>query len=337
MIEIKKILVATDFSEGAEQAYPVAQKLASTFGSKVDFIHVIPTIKYLNESIKKIGVPFDMEKDLYPKVMKESEHQIEKALNTFIREENTGEYFVKIDRKPSDTIVKHAMENDYDLIIMGTRGRDLTEMFRGTTAEKVIRSSKVPVFSVDASFNENEVRNIVVPTDTSAVSFAAFPLAVALASVYNSEITLFHVLELYGSISENIPRKPDKDEKYTIYESLIQRLNDYLSDAEIDSIHIQNTETDFEDQVVVTEEGETITIPLHTNIVKGVSAHIEIENFASEEADLVVIATHGYSGFSHLILGSTAEKVAENVEKPVVTIRPDKDQLKSRKHLEEEA
>jgi len=35
------------------------------------------------------------------------------------------------------------------------------------------------------------------------------------------------------------------------------------------------------------------------------------------------MATHGRSGFAHLILGSTAEKVAQYVSKPVITVRPE--------------
>ncbi|NBC05211.1 MAG: universal stress protein, partial [Bacteroidetes bacterium] len=44
-------------------------------------------------------------------------------------------------------------------------------------------------------------------------------------------------------------------------------------------------------------------------------------------ADIVMMATHGHSGFAHLILGSTAEKVAQYVKKPVITIRPDEDEF----------
>ena len=64
MIKLKKILVPTDFSKGAEVSYSVAQSIADTFGGVIDFIHVIPTLTYLNESIKKLGVPLDMNKDI---------------------------------------------------------------------------------------------------------------------------------------------------------------------------------------------------------------------------------------------------------------------------------
>ncbi|MEX0994149.1 MAG: universal stress protein [Balneolaceae bacterium] len=328
MNKIKKILVPTDFSNGSEKAYPVAQKIASAFGGTVDFLHVIPTVKYLNESMKKLGVPFNMEEDVYPKIITESEHRLEKALKSYISDANRGEFFVKIDRKASATITEHAKANNYDLILMGVKGKDETSMFRGGTTERVIRNASIPVFSVDERFDENNIENILVPTDSSYLSFAAFPFAVQLADTFQSDLTLLHVLELYGSISEDIPRDPDKGELLSIYEGLIKRLNEYLIDSGVDDIHIQRTGVTYEDEVVLTEGGESRTLSLYTKIEYGVSAHFEIENYAEEHADLVVMTTHGYSGLAHLLLGSTAEKVTQYVRKPVITIRPDKKQFK---------
>ncbi|MCC5915277.1 MAG: universal stress protein [Balneolaceae bacterium] len=322
MITLNKILVPTDFSEGAEGAYSVAQNIASTFGGKIDFIHVIPTLKYVNESIKRLGVPLDMNKDVYPKVIDEAEQKLKKAMGSYLRDENKGDYFIKIERKPSETITTFANKNGYDLIVMGAKGKDESVSMRGTVTERVIRRSKVPVFSVNKRFDSNKIENIVVPTDTSELSISAFPLSAALADTFGSRITLYHVIELYGSVSEEIPRTAGKGEMVSVYEALIERINNFLDKRKIDNIHIQRTGVTFEDEVVITDGENSRSIPLFTKIDKGVSAHYEIENYAGEEADLVVMATHGHSGLAHLILGSTAEKVAQYVKKPVITVRP---------------
>lgn len=324
MIKINKILVPTDFSKGAENAYPIAQKLADMFGGTIDFIHIIPTLKYVNESIKKLGVPLDMNKDVYPKIIDESEHQLKKAMNDFLKEENKGNYFVKIDRQPSSAIVAHAEEKDYDMILIGSKGRDKSGLMRGTTTERVIRKSRIPVFTVDERFDTANIKRILMPTDTSRLSLAAFPQAAALADSFGAGLTLLHVIELYGTVSEEIPKTPEKGEMISIYEGIIERLNRYLIEKDIESMHIQRTGVMYEDEIVITDGEKSRTIPLHTHIEKGVSAHYEIGNYASEEADLVVMATHGHSGFAHLILGSTAEKVAQYVKKPVITVRPEK-------------
>lgn len=324
MIRFNKILVATDFSKGAESAYAAAQKLADTFGGRIDFLHVVPTIKYLADSAKRLGTPLDINKDVYPKIFEESEHKLEKAMNEFLREESMGEPKVIIDRKPSETIADYASKQNYDLIVMGAKGRDLTNMVRGSTTEKVIRRSKVPVFSIEGRLNAHDIKNVVMPTDGSDLSFAAFPMSVALADVFNAKLTLFQVLELYGnSVLGNMPH-PSSDELVAVYEEVITRLKNFLQNQGIDAIHIQRTGVTFEDEVTITDGPDSRIIPLETKVEKGVSAHYEIESYTAEHADLVVMATHGHSGFAHLILGSTAEKVAQYVKKPVITVRPDK-------------
>ena len=331
MINLKKILVPTDFSKGAERSYSIAQNIADTFGGTIDFIHIIPTLKYFNESIKRLGVPLDMNKDVYPRVIDDAENNLQKGMSQYLKEENKGKYFVKIERKPSEAIVEHAAKKGYDLIVMGAKGLDETKMLRGSVTERVIRKSKTPVFSVGERFDSKNIKNVMMTTDSSELSLAAFPLAAALADSFNADLTLFHVIELYGSVSEDIPRSPEKGEMLSIYEAIIERINKFLANRKMDNIHIQRTGVTYEDEVIITHGGETRTISLFTKIEKGVSAHYEIENYASEEADLVVMATHGHSGFAHLILGSTAEKVAQYVSKPVITVRPDE---KDFEHME---
>ncbi len=325
MIRFNKILVPTDFSKGAESAYAAAQKLADTFGGKIDFFHVVPTLKYLSESAKMLGTPLDMDKDLYPKIYEESELRLEKAMDQYLKEESKGEAKVMIERKPSDTIAEYASKQNYDLIVIGAKGRHETKLIRGSTTEKVIRKSKVPVLSIDGRLHEDQIKNVVMPTDGSKLSFTAFPMAVALADTFNAKLTLFRVLELYGNSEYEDQPDPARDEMIAAYENIIFRLNKFLTEQHIESIHIHRSGVSFEDTVTITSGDQSRRISLETIVEKAVSAHYEIEAYTSEYADLVVMATHGHSGFAHLILGSTAEKVAQYVKKPVITVRPNKE------------
>lgn len=329
MLTFNKILVPTDFSAGSEKAYSVAQNLANTFGGVIDFIHVVPTLTYLNESIKRLGLPMDMDKEIYPKIIDESEMKLEKAMNQYLKDENKGKHVVKIDRRPSYAISEYAHNHGYDMIVIGAKGKDKTSMVRGGITERVIRRSRVPVFSVDERFDRNKVENVLLTTDSSRMSFVAFPLALAIADAFQAKLTLMHVVELYGSISENLPKNPNKGELVSIYEGIVEQINEYLTEKEFENIHIQRTGVTFEDEVTITDGENSRSIQLSTIIEKGVSAHYEIEAYASDGADLVVMATHGHSGFGHLILGSTVEKVAQYVKKPVITIRPDEEEFEA--------
>ena len=75
-------------------------------------------------------------------------------------------------------------------------------------------------------------------------------------------------------------------------------------------------------QLSVEDGAAAANVPVKVSVVRGVSAHYEIERAAVDRADMVVMATHGHSGLAHLVMGSTAEKVAQYVDKPVLTLRP---------------
>lgn len=141
---------------------------------------------------------------------------------------------------------------------------------------------------------------ILVPTDFSEHSKKALRYAVALAQVHRSQIQLLHVLELplypvsFGVGPVTIP---------PISEELRQAASNHLElmrKAEIPD--------DVKSQAVI-REGRPF---------------FEVCVAAREDAaDLIVIATHGYSGVKHVLLGSTAEKVVRKAPCPVLTVRPE--------------
>ncbi|MEX1062657.1 MAG: universal stress protein [Balneolaceae bacterium] len=324
MDEIKKILVPTDFSINAETVYPVAQEVAARFESVIDFIHVIPNVKYLQENLLNIEMPINLEEEVIPELTGKAENELRNAMDRFLKADNKGRAFVKLDRKPSKTITRHARDNGYDLIIIGAKGKDESGMFRGSTATNIIRSSTLPVLSVDDQLNLDNLKNVMLPTDTSLLSFAAFPMAAGFAALFNSDITLLHVLEKHNPVF-GTSKTPDDDELHTVYESIIQQLENFISDSETGNISIHRTAEPFEDMAVLSGGNIDHTVQLKTKIISGVSAHDEIKNHAEQFADLLVLTTHGYSGKQLLDLGSNAEKIAREVEKPVITVQPAKD------------
>jgi universal stress protein A len=63
------------------------------------------------------------------------------------------------------------------------------------------------------------------------------------------------------------------------------------------------------------------SIPVHAIVRKG-TAYDQISATARViRADLIIIATHGYTGLKHVVLGSTAERVARHAPCPVLVLR----------------
>ncbi len=329
MPTFKKILVPTDLSERAASAYTHAREIARRFDAVVDFIHIIPTMKYFSESLSKLGVPLNMEKDLYPHAQKEAKEKLETYMAEYFTESQRGEAVVLTGRKPAEAIVSQATSGGYDLIVMAARGEHETDFMRGGVTEKVIRQSEIPVFTVDKELTAEKLNQILVPTDMSALSFTSFPLAVSLANLYGAELTLLHVIELHSSGMERDTWDPAKSEEENLFDDIMARLQEYIARNELGTLTVTAGEQAFEAKVSLTEGDERKTIPLHVIIKRGVTPHAVIEDYATYNADLVVMTTHGHTGLARFLLGSTTEKVVQYVDLPVLTVKPKKEELKA--------
>lgn len=144
-------------------------------------------------------------------------------------------------------------------------------------------------------------QKILVPTDFSPASKQALPYARELATLHGAEIVLVHVMELphYPTLFEGTALVvPPIDE--SLRAQLEEQLQKLAGEIAGDS--------GFRCRAVLREGPPTQ----------------ELLDCAKEEgADLVVIATHGYTGLKHMLLGSTAEQVVRHACCPVLTIRAD--------------
>lgn len=324
MLKLKKLLVPTDFSKGARSAYPYAGALTNRFGGKIDFIHIIPMLKYLNESISRLGLPLDMDKDVYPHIQTEAMARLKEELKMSVPDSARGEAIIKVDRKASDTIIEYAAKKEYDLIVMGARGSHEHDLFKGSITEKVIRGSSVPVLTVHNGLSDRGINRILVPTDYSELSFKSLTYAVSMASNLEAEITLFHVVELYGSASENDSLDSGRDEIEAIHDNLTAKVRKHVDENMLGAEKWSLIEEGGKLYLKPEKNDNGRKIAFNVLVKKGIGAHYEIVELADEESDLVVMATHGRSGLSHLFLGSTTEKVIMSSRVPVLTIRPEK-------------
>ena len=324
MFTIKKILVPTDFSDNAATAYNVAHKLAERFGAKVDFLHVIQTLHYFNKSIAKLSVPLKTDEDLYPQLQKQASHKLKKLMEEYLQPSCRGRSAVRIAPKPSRAIAKHAQQGDYDLILMATLGEHDSNFLIGSVAEKVIRYSHVPVLSTGTS-NLDEIKNVLLPTDGSQLSLKALPLAMAIALTFNATITLFHVQELYGSLADNAEKNPYKTDEENIRDLIYSELEKTFEHS-WDKLELRRGDK-FDSQLVYHDGASSSTINVTTVVKRDVSAHRSIADYVESNADMVVMTTHGRSGLAHMFLGSTTENVARHVKLPVITVKPDLEEV----------
>jgi nucleotide-binding universal stress UspA family protein len=144
MRDFKTILFATDFSESSDYAFQYAYSLAKKFNARLLLVHVI------NEPVDLRGfyVPHISFEKLEEEIEEGAQKMMEKFCRTHIRDYDNYESII-VPGIPYDEIIKKATDNTADLIILGTHGRTgLDHVLFGSTAEKVVRKSPVPVMTI---------------------------------------------------------------------------------------------------------------------------------------------------------------------------------------------
>lgn len=134
----KRILFATDFSAGSEAALKHAKSLADRFGAE---LHVMHAVDVDHEVVRpSLGA---LMADIRPHVDALVASQKEELAALGVEHS-----YVEVGR-PDATIKKLAAKLDADLIVMGTHGRKgFARWFLGSTAERVLRNSEIPVLVV---------------------------------------------------------------------------------------------------------------------------------------------------------------------------------------------
>ena len=143
-----------------------------------------------------------------------------------------------------------------------------------------------------------QIRQILAPTDFSECSKQAVACAYELAQTFGAKLVLLHVIEELPSYIGFIPPA-----------GAAMLLEDLERQACLDLAEML-------------PEAEAAEVEVARQAVVGSPSHEIVKVAAAEKVDLIVIATHSRTGFSHLVLGSVAERVVRAAPCPVITIRP---------------
>jgi nucleotide-binding universal stress UspA family protein len=278
---MKKILVPTDFSSPAKLATEVATEIAKKAKAQVVLLHVIevPSDESFNAE-GQVSEPYDWEDKLFTmKLIQLSKKQMLEACKGIEQQGIPVSYKLKMGN-PFHAMRTCITDEDADLVVMGTSGRSkVEEMIIGSNTEKVVRHAKCPVLTVHEKSSRAGFRNIVYATSMSEDEMEFSNVVMNTQALYGSTI---HVVRI------NTPMnfKPD-----TVVKELMEKFAKKLQ--------LQNY---------------TLNVFNHYSEEEGI---IHFAN--SINADLIGLATHGRTGFAHVIAGSIAEDVASHSRKPVLT------------------
>lgn len=142
-IQLKKILVGCDFSPDSSLASEYGLSLAQEFQADLHLAHVVEPPLY--DDLIKPSEPREPFKQRLRKTVQEK-------LSAMVPEEARtwcNPVTALLAGQPHEELIKYAVVNDIDLIVLGVRGHSLVEtLFVGSTTDRVLRRAPCPVLSV---------------------------------------------------------------------------------------------------------------------------------------------------------------------------------------------
>lgn len=293
MNKIKKILVATDFSEHSQHAILKAVDMAKQNNATLVILHVAKKdflTKVLTGISPKVGKILVTPQEYAESLLKEqvaklSKHKIK--MTTVIL---SGEY-------PARKILKYAKDNQVDLLVMGAHGyHSLHDWVVGTTAEYAAKKTRCPVLLVKKTVKK-PYKKILVPIDFSKTSKNA--LDAASQWFPKAGLRVLHVGDHeYESVlkqQNDIPAEKLKTIRKSILFMLSEKVRQFI-------------------------KGCHLKVPYDIKI--GYPAVVIIDEAKRLNRDLVVMGTEGHSQKHYLYMGRVASQVLVKIDKDILLIPP---------------
>lgn len=148
-------------------------------------------------------------------------------------------------------------------------------------------------------------RKLLVVTDLSTVGNAAIPHAYAILAERGGTVILWHGINTAGT-PDSLYAQPTPGKTFAEQRAELREATFSLLEALIPEEARAEGKVTTEIRIVDTPA------PIHEMICQEAS---------TQKADLIVMASHGYSGMKHMLLGSVAEHVLRSADRPVLVVR----------------
>ena len=295
-----RILVPLDGSTTAEQVLPYARSLAQKMNLGIELLSVLDLARLAAQLPAVKARLFD---PIIEDALRQSSGYLQDLAATFPRPDVR---YVVEKGIPEEVIIEKAAVDQAILVAMASHGRSGVNRFLlGSVAEKVLRGTVNPLLLVRAaeerkSTGEASMKCIIAPLDGSEIAERVLPTVVALARQLGAPVVLFRAYQVPYTAHGN--------------EALYARYYDEMLSG------VRDEAVDYLEK----KAGDLRTLGLAN--VSCAAQHgfggDEIIRFSQTiEDNLLVMASHGRSGFRRWMLGSVSEAVARHSTGPVLIIR----------------
>ena len=304
--DIRNILVPIDFSTLCRPAIETARRLVRKFNAQIHLAHVHEF--YYPAGFMAAAAPVPMPMITY---YDKTATRLSRDLKALAKKYSlpTENCHVLSGTPTFHGICDLARTIPADLIVMPTHGyTGIDHFFEGSTAERIVQHSPCPVLvarepgrksSRAASDGKaiGSINTILVPVDFSQSSFQALAYATAFAERVAAKVVVFHAVHIgYAFTADG----------YGMYD-LSTLIEAARKDAERQM-----------EKFVRLAKFRGVKFETAVKVGPPVS---EICAFAEQhDVDLIITATHGRTGFKHLLMGSVAEQVVRYARRPVLVV-----------------
>ena len=301
-LNVQNIIVPIDFSKMSVQAIQVARQLARRFGASIHLAHV-RHFNYAGDFVVPAPpvVPFSFM--TYEQV---GEQSALKELKKVAVECGVASATCDVlsGAPPFDEICRLAQTIPADLVVMPTHGRTgLKHVFLGSTAERIVQHSSCPVLVTRGSAlqanngSRFRIKTILAPVDFSSCSREGLRYAIAFANEFGAKIILLHATYLgyiYSCEGTAIYDIPGLQKAASL--AAERRMRNLVRSLNFGAVKFETAFTD----------GSPV---------------VDICAYAkNHDVDLIITSTHGFTGFTHVLIGSIAEQVARHAPCSVLVV-----------------
>lgn len=291
----RHMLVALDGSELAEAALPHAVTVARASGDALLLLRIVTPAETSQSLFWKATVPAELREEWEQGTFQRANMYVR---DTAARLRASGvpaeAEVLPADDAAAAIVARADRDTGVGLVIMATHGRGAARAWvLGSVAAKVLQAVTTPLLLVRAHGDtalaaEVSYRTLLVPLDGSGFAEQALAEAQLLAAATGAALVLVSVVAGHEDAAL----------------------------AEAERAHA----ADYLDVTAARLRGAGLEV--RTQVLTGAPAERIFDVCAAERADLIVMATHGRSGWQRLWLGSVASKVVERAGAPVLLVRP---------------
>lgn len=212
--------------------------------------------------------------------------------------------------RPDEQILTTAEAEACNLIALATHGRNaIARGLLGSVTDRVVHLSTLPVLTVSPGRDSQElsgsgqIHNMIVPLDGSELGETVLPEVEDLAGAMGLQVHLVHAFD---------PVEYDRRHRYML---TLAGVPGASASRQLKAHHKAYLES-----VAVPLAGRGLDVK--TEVLTGQTALAIVEYARESSREIVVMATHGRSGFRRLLLGSVTEALVRSSHAPVLIIPP---------------